>query len=113
MKPLKMSRKTQNNLKRLETHSPTERLADPNFIAVALVQCMLEGDEETFKDLIKEHFEAVNITKALKRAHVSQRTFFEAVSKKGNPRLSTIMKIVRAIGYDSEGGLMGLTQTAR
>lgn len=95
--PRKVSSEGMAKVKALASHDPTEKLADPDFMVKALVECLFEGDEAAFKEILKDHFEAVNTTKALKRAKLSQRTFFEAVSKKGNPSLRTILKMIGAI----------------
>lgn len=89
-----------NVLKKLKTlpkHYAGKKLSDPKFIAEALMQCLIEGDDKAFKEILKSHYEAVNITKALKKAHLSQRTFFEALSPKGNPSLKTVIKIIKGL----------------
>lgn len=73
--------------------SPTENLANAEFIQKAL----LDGDSESFKEILKSHFEAVNTSKLLKSIHLSERTFYEAVSEKGNPSLKTIAKIMNGV----------------
>lgn len=78
-------------------YSPTENLADAEFIQRALLECLLDGDSESFKEILKSHFEAVNTSKLLKSIHLSERTFYEAVSEKGNPSLKTIAKIMRGV----------------
>lgn len=79
------------------SHDPREKLADPEFIGRALFQCMIEGDMEEFKDTLRAHYEAVNTTKALKQAGLSKRTFYSALSKDGNPSLSTVMKMIAGL----------------
>lgn len=78
-------------------HDPNKKLADPNFIAKALVEAFLDSDMEAFKDIIKAHYEAVNTTQALKRAGLKKRTFYDALAPEGNPSLSTVMKMVAGL----------------
>ena len=45
---------------------------------------------------MKAHYEAVNTAAVLKKVGLSKRTFYEAISPRGNPRLDTVMKMVAA-----------------
>lgn len=78
-------------------HDPDKKLRDPEFIREALMQCMLDGDTEAFKDIVKAHYEATNTEKALKKVNLSKRTFYQAISEKGNPNLSTVMKMMKGL----------------
>ncbi len=100
IQPTKLSKKGSQQLAKLETYSPTENLADPNFMFEAVIECLVENDLETLKELIRAHYEAINITQALKRVKLSQRTFFEAVSPKGNPSLKTFGKLIHGIATE-------------
>lgn len=82
---------------KLPRHDPLKNLSDPAFIAKALVQCILEGDEKSFKEILKSHYEAVNIKKGLKKVKLSERTFYNALSSKGNPSLRTVFKIFKGL----------------
>lgn len=84
-------------LARSTEHDPKTNLTDHEFIARALAECLLEGDESAFKEILKAHYEAMNITSALKKSKLSQRTFFEALSPKGNPSLKTVFKIMKGL----------------
>ncbi len=63
----------------------------------ALAKCLIDGDDKGFKEVLKAHYEAVNTARALRRALLSPRTYYEAVSDIGNPKLRTIMKLLRGI----------------
>ena len=52
---------------------------------------------KAFKEIVKTHYEAVNTAEVLRKAHLSKRTFYEAVSSKGNPTLSTVTRIIQGI----------------
>jgi probable addiction module antidote protein len=79
------------------THDPTRNLKDVHLINQALLQCLWEGDVEAFKEVLKAHYEAINTAAALKKIGLSKRTFYEALSEKGNPRLDTISKIIQGL----------------
>lgn len=78
-------------------YSPTAKLRDKDFTAQAIGEALLDGDHEAVKEIIRNHFEAINAAKALKEANMSKRTFYEAVSEKGNPRLNTLAQIMHAM----------------
>jgi DNA-binding phage protein len=75
----------------------SEQLRDVDFTMRALSDAMLDGDEKAIKEIIKNHFEAINAAKALDSARISKRTFYDAVSEKGNPSLKTMVKIIHAM----------------
>lgn len=78
-------------------HDPRKNLADREFIAKALLDCMLDGDMVAFKKILRAHYDAVNITKALKASGLSKRTFYGALEPGGNPSLETVMKMVSGL----------------
>ena len=82
---------------RAESHDPKKNLSEQRFIVDALMDCLLDGDVEEFKETLKAHYEAVNITRALKRAGLSKRTFYNALAPDGNPSLETVMKMVSGL----------------
>ncbi len=79
------------------SHDPDKRLSSVDFITKALVQCLWEGDMDAFKEIVKAHYEAINTTRALKKIGLSKRTFYEAVSPNGNPRLDTVTRIIQGL----------------
>ena len=80
-----------------EVYSPTAKLRDVSFTMAALASALLDGDDQAIKEIIRNHFEAVNATKILKEAKISKRTFYDAVSADGNPSLHTLAQITRAM----------------
>lgn len=78
-------------------HDPNENLRDPKFIIKALGECLVEHDIKAFKDILKAHYRVVDLDKTLKKAHLSKRTFFHALSDKGNPSIDTVSKIMSAL----------------
>jgi probable addiction module antidote protein len=82
---------------KVQSHDPSRNLRDSRFIGEALMECLIDGDMDAFKEILKSHYEAVNTTAALKRAGLSKRTFYDALAPEGNPSLSTVMKIVAGL----------------
>lgn len=85
-----------------KAYSPTEKLRDREFVMLALAQALYEGDDKAFKEILKAHYEAVNTAATLRKANVSKRTFYEALSAKGNPSLKTVAKIVHGLAMQGD-----------
>lgn len=85
------------NRKGLKKHDPGKSLRDTNKIIRALAQCLVEGDEEAFKEILNGHLEVVNKSKLAQNTGVPLRTIQSAISKQGNPSLKTICKIFRGL----------------
>lgn len=75
--------------------SPTEEILDEDDTKAALIDALMNGDTEAFKEILNAHLEAKVKTTAAKAHGLSQRTMYEALSEKGNPSLNTIAKIVQ------------------
>lgn len=73
--------------------NPKETLSNPKFIAKALSEALLDGDTDAFKEILRAHYDAVNKSDLLKEIGMSQRTFYSALSEKGNPSLDVIAKL--------------------
>ncbi len=90
--------KLKQNVK-TKDHNPSENLGDSEFIAQALVQCLLEGDQEEFMEILLAHWEIKKKSDALKSVNLAKRTFYD-LKKSGNPRLDTIMKLTKGLKTD-------------
>src|SRR5690606_12992846 len=83
---------------KIRPHDPDKKLQDVKFISEALVQCLFEGDIEAFKEIIRAHYESIEVEKALKRAGLTTSTYYEAIRPQtGNPSLKTIAKILHGL----------------
>jgi DNA-binding phage protein len=83
---------------KIRSHNPDEKLQDVNFISEALVQCLFEGDIEAFKEIIRAHYESIEVETALKRAGLTKSTYYEAIRPQtGNPSLKTIAKMLHGL----------------
>lgn len=77
-------------------HDPTKNLKDPELIAQALAECLLNGEKEEFIEILLSHWEAKNLKKSLEEVGLSRRTFY-AIKKSQNPELETIMKLTKGL----------------
>ena len=82
--------------KTTKKHDPTKNLGNPEFIAHALAQCLLEGDKEEFMEILLAHWEIKKKTEALECVDLAKRTFYD-LKKTANPRLDTIMKLTKGL----------------
>lgn len=64
-----------------------------NEVANALLECLIDNDSETFMEILDAYL-SVNRTKIAQKTKLTRATITQAFSKKGNPTLKTIAKIV-------------------
>ena len=57
----------------------------------------MRWDIEAAKDILKSHYEALDLEKTLEKVHMSRRTFYDALSPKGNPTAKTLAKIMSGL----------------
>ncbi len=62
-------------------------------VAAALLQALIENDTEAYMEILDSYLR-VNRSRIAKEADLSRSTVSLALSKKGNPTLKTIAKIV-------------------
>jgi DNA-binding phage protein len=56
------------------------------------------------KDLLPAYAGIANAAAALRLARVSPRTYYQAISKEGNPRLDTLVKLLHGISLETKSG---------
>ncbi|MEI7440907.1 MAG: hypothetical protein WCK43_04650 [bacterium] len=79
-------------------HKSTPLLKNPKKIAQVLVECLLDGDVTSFKEVLSSHIYTVGNKKTFsKKIGIGRATLYEALSPSGNPSLETIAKIVRSL----------------
>lgn len=104
MSKKKISKKRDFTLEELQPLNVTDRStmhpskASESFkndkeVAQALFECLVENDTETFMEILDAYL-CVNRTKIARKAKLTRMTVTQAFSKKGNPTLKTIAKIV-------------------
>src|SRR5437016_1712977 len=77
----------------LHDSKATQAFENKNEVAKALLECLIDNDTETFMEILDAYL-CVNRTKIAKRTKLTRATITQAFSKKGNPTLKTIAKIV-------------------
>ncbi len=78
-------------------HSPSEELAgDPQGVAIALAQSLIDGDKEAFQEILEGYVKARHISKVSKEMKLSRAVIYEAIDKTKNPTLSSLCKIMKA-----------------
>jgi len=71
---------------------------DPEF-AVEYLKAALEDDEPTVLLIALRHLaQAQGIAKVAKAAGIQREALYRALSPRGNPRLSTLVAVTKAIG---------------
>jgi probable addiction module antidote protein len=77
-----------------------KRLKDPDYAAGYLADVLESESQEAFLIAIKNVLDArkANISRFSKKTGVSRQAVYHALSKRGNPRLSTLNQILKAAG---------------
>ena len=73
--------------------SPTKDILNQDKIKDALFLSLVTSDIDAFKEILTAHLEAKVKTKEALHKGLAVRTMFDALSKKGNPRLTTVAKL--------------------
>jgi probable addiction module antidote protein len=72
---------------------------DPEFAAEYLKAALEEADEPGVLLIALRHLaQAQGIAKVAKAAGVQRESLYRALSRRGNPRLSTLIAVTKAIG---------------
>lgn len=87
--PIVKSKKTPHLLK----HDPSVFFKSHEKVALALLTSLEEGDAGAFLEILDVYLNA-NRTKVSKETRLSRTTIQKALSKKGNPTIRTLAKIV-------------------
>ncbi len=78
-----------------------KRLKNPEYAAGYLEACMndKEGDaEELFLIALRDVAKAFGFSNIAKKAHLGRESLYKALSKKGDPRLSTLTSVLDVVG---------------
>lgn len=81
------------NEKKLTEFKPEEFLQDHESVGAALLQALIENDTEAYMEILDAYLR-VNRSHIAKEANLSRSTVSLAFSKRSNPTLKTIAKIV-------------------
>jgi len=77
-----------------------EVLKDPEQAALYLEEILAGGDMEMFKEALKDVAAARvgNMTTLAKKTRLARESLYTSLSRKGNPRLDTLTKVLDAAG---------------
>ena len=76
-----------------------ELRTDPQFAAEYLRAAMEESDEpRVLLIALRQIAKAQGIAKVAKKAHIERESLYRALSPRGNPRLSTLLAVTKALG---------------
>jgi probable addiction module antidote protein len=81
-----------------------KRLAHPNYAAGYLTECLELGEEEfllALRDVVEANGGIAHLSK---RAKLNRENLYRLLSKKGNPRLSSLTSILDAVGVEVHFG---------
>lgn len=79
--------------------SNIEVLKDPEYAAIYLEECLIDGDIELFQMALRDVAKARGgMTAIAEKASLSRESLYRALSKNGNPRLDTLTKVLNATG---------------
>lgn len=78
---------------RLKQHHPEKSLKNLDKVGAALLESLIENDTEAFIEILDGYLQ-VNRSRVAKKAHIARSTIQQALSRKGNPTLKTLAKIV-------------------
>lgn len=74
-------------------HDPKQSFKDHEKVALALLECLIDNDTKSYIEILDSYLR-VNRTHVAMNSKLSRSTVQQAFSKKGNPTLKTIAKIV-------------------
>lgn len=84
----------------LKTRSwdPTEYLDNPQAIAAYLEAAFEDGDPALITAALGDVARAIGMTDLASRAGVTREALYKALSSTGDPRLSTLLGVMKALG---------------
>jgi len=82
-----------NKKANLQKHEPDQFFKNFDKVGAALLESLIENDTEAFIEILDTYLQ-VNRAQVAKKAKMSRSTVQHALSKKGNPTLKTIARIV-------------------
>lgn len=93
---LKKSVLNTNKTVKCSAWSPTKEILDPNNLALAVAECLVNNDPEGVLEVIEIYLETANMVKISKKAHISRATLYHSLRNK-NPTIKTLAKLIHGI----------------
>ncbi|MDQ2922328.1 MAG: putative addiction module antidote protein, partial [Acidobacteriota bacterium] len=76
-----------------------ERPRDPKYAEEYLKAALEEGDEGTFLLALRDVADTRGLSQVASEAQLNREHVYRLLSAKGNPRLTTIQALLRALGF--------------
>jgi DNA-binding phage protein len=85
----------------LKVHAPftSKELKNSKLVAETLLDCIRNGDTDSFREVLTAYLMTVNKSAAAKKAGIARRTLYTLIDprKEFNPELSTISAIIQSL----------------
>ena len=81
----------------LTNHDPRIRLRNRKLVLKALLEALLDGDHEAFKEILRGHLETMNKDRLAASSGVARTTLFRMLSPNSNPTLKNVAKVFRIL----------------
>ena len=85
----------------MKVHEPftSKELKNSKLVVDTLLECIRNGDIESFREVLTAHLMTLNKTKLAKKSGLGRRTLYDLMDQKTvfNPELSTISAIIQSL----------------
>lgn len=102
MEEIKWSKQGRARAKSLPEVDTKSSFRDKELVGKSILECLIDNDPENFMNIL-ESFVSVNKKRVAESADIARATVHNAFSKKGNPTLKTIAKIVHEAVKNAPG----------
>lgn len=84
--------------KKIQTRpfDPEAKLRDKDFVAKAFFEALCDGDQEAALEILQGYIEAKKKTEIAKQENMPVSTVYQAFSKKGNPTIKTVARVMHS-----------------
>lgn len=83
---------------KLTKYDPAEDLGEPNDQAELVAQAFETGDAAFIKAALNTVARAQNMSQIAEKAGITRQALYKALSEGGDPKLSTILGVTKAMG---------------
>jgi probable addiction module antidote protein len=78
-------------------YSAASELRNPQFIAAAIADALMDGDAEAVREILFAHLKQVHKDNFFKDAGISRRAMFKLMKPNANPTLESLAKVCKAL----------------
>lgn len=94
-------KRRKSGMKFLKAHEPftSKELKDSKLVIDTLLECIRNGDTESFRQVLTAHLMTMNKSKLAQKTGLGRRTLYDLMDPKRefNPELSTISAIIHSL----------------